>query len=118
MIAMENHCKKIDSEISEAKKKWKSHSNYFKTVDQALNDMHQKIQYIERQSLSEENVELKERVIQQQSRSMGDDLIFKGIPDDYNPYENTEAKIKNFIKNELKCEDEIKLHVVHRLKPN
>jgi hypothetical protein len=43
--------------------------------------------------LYEENCELKERVVQQQSRSMRDNLIFKGIPDDYNPVEDTEGKI-------------------------
>jgi hypothetical protein len=47
--------------------------------------------------LYEENCELKERVVQQQSRSMRDNLIFKGIPDDYNPVEDTEGKIKDFI---------------------
>ena len=56
--------------------------------------------------------ELKERVVQQQSRSMRDNLIFKGIPDDYNPVEDTEGKIKDFIKSELGIEDEINFHVV------
>jgi hypothetical protein len=28
---------------------------------------------------------------------MRDNLIFKGIPDDYNPVEDTEGKIKDFI---------------------
>jgi hypothetical protein len=49
----------------------------------------------------EENCELKERVVQQQSRLMRDDLIFKGIPDDYNPVEDTGGKFKDFIKSEL-----------------
>ena len=49
--------------------------------------MHNKVQDIDRQNMKlyEENCELKERVVQQQSRSMRDNLIFKGIPDDYNP---------------------------------
>jgi hypothetical protein len=52
-----------------------------------------------------------------QSRSMRDNLIFKGIPDVYNPVEDTEGEVKDFIKAELGIEDEINFHVVHRLKP-
>jgi hypothetical protein len=48
---------------------------------------------------------------------MRDNLIFKGIPDDYNLVKDTEGKIKDFIKSELGIEDEINFHVVHRLKP-
>jgi hypothetical protein len=73
-------------------------------MDQGLTDMHNKVQDIDRQNmiLYEENCELKERVVQQQSRSMRDNLIFKGIPDDYNPVEDTEGKIKVFIKSEFR----------------
>jgi hypothetical protein len=67
--------------------------------------------------LYEENCELKERVVQQQSRSMRDNLIFKCIPDDYNPVEDIEGKVKYFVKSELGIGDEINFHVVHRLKP-
>ncbi|CAC5387097.1 unnamed protein product [Mytilus coruscus] len=49
--------------------------------------------------LFEENRQLKEKVIEQQSRSMRENLIFKGVPDDYNPDEDTEAILKDFIKN-------------------
>ena len=59
-------------------------------MDQGLTDMHSKVQDMDRQNtkLYEENCELKERVVQQQSRLRRDDLIFKGIPDDYNPVQN------------------------------
>jgi hypothetical protein len=67
--------------------------------------------------LYEENCEYKERVVQQQARSMRDSLIFKGIPDDYHLVKDTEGKIKDFIKSQLGIEDEINFHVVHRLKP-
>ena len=81
--------------------------------------MHSKVQDMDRQNtkLYEENCELKERVVQQQSRLRRDDLIFKGIPDDYNPVEDTGGKFKKFIKSELGIEDEINFHVVHRFKP-
>jgi hypothetical protein len=41
----------------------------------------------------------------------------KCIPDDYIPVEDTEGKVKDFVKSELGIEDEINFHVVHRLKP-
>jgi hypothetical protein len=88
-------------------------------MDQGLTDMHNKVQDIDRQNMKlyEENCELKESVVQQHSRSMRDNLIFKGIPDDYNPVEDTEGEVKDFIKAELGIEDEINFHVVDRLKP-
>ncbi|VDH95417.1 Hypothetical predicted protein [Mytilus galloprovincialis] len=47
---------------------------------------------------------------------MRENLIFKGVPDDYNPEEDTEAILKDFIKSEIQIEEEINFHVVHRLK--
>ena len=48
---------------------------------------------------------------------MRDNLIIKGIPDSYDQEENTEEKVKHFIKTELNIDEEINFHVVHRLKP-
>ena len=119
LVNMETHCQTIDNEILDIREQLKRHTINFSTMDQGLTDMHNKVQDIDRQNMKlyEENCELKERVVQQQSRSMRDNLIFKGIPDDYNPVEDTEGKIKDFIKSELGIEDEINFHVVHRLKP-
>jgi hypothetical protein len=54
-------------------------------MDQGLIDMHNKVQDMDRQNMKlyEKNCEIKERVVQQQSRSMRDNLICKGIPDEY-----------------------------------
>ena len=81
--------------------------------------MSNRVQYIERQSnfLQDENMQLRKKVIQLQSRSMRDNLIIKGIPDSYDQEENTEEKVKHFIKTELNIDEEINFHVVHRLKP-
>jgi hypothetical protein len=86
-------------------------------MDQGLTDMHNKVQDMDRQNMKlyEENCELKESVVQQHSRSMRDNLIFKGIPDDYNPFEDTEGEVKDFIKAELGIEDEINFHVMNCL---
>ena len=88
-------------------------------VDQVLGDAHHKIQSLDRQvsELTNENKMLKERSVEQQSRSMRENLLFKGIPDTYDPDENTEEKVVEFIKTELEIEDNINFHVVHRLKP-
>ncbi|CAC5425315.1 unnamed protein product [Mytilus coruscus] len=68
---------------------------------------------------SQENNALRERVVESQTRSMRDNLIFKGIADveNYNELENTEAKVKEFMGEVLKIKDNINFHVVHRFKP-
>ena len=72
---------------------------------------------MENDRLLQENYELRERIIEMQTRSMRDNLIFKGIPDvvNYKEPENTEAKLKTFISTELGIEEDIPFHVVHRL---
>ena len=48
---------------------------------------------------------------------MRDNLIFKGIQDEYDQRKDTEGKVKEFIKAKLGVEEEVNFHVVHRLKP-
>ena len=112
LVNMETHCQTINNEILDIREQLKRHTINFSTMDQGLTDMHR-----QNMKLYEENCELKESVVQQHSRSMRDNLIFKGIPDDYNPVEDTEGEVKDFIKAELGIEDEIHFHVVHMLKP-
>ncbi|CAC5356085.1 unnamed protein product [Mytilus coruscus] len=73
----------------------------------------------ENQQISQENNALRERVVESQTRSMRDNLIFRGIADveNYNELENTEAKVKEFMGEVLKIKDNINFHAVHRLKP-
>ncbi|XP_052068748.1 histone-lysine N-methyltransferase SETD2-like isoform X1 [Mytilus californianus] len=119
VVSMETHCKKIDCEVSNMKEQIKTHTNNIINLDQGLSEMSNKVQDMGEQNyiLFEENRQLKEKVIEQQSRSMRENLIFKGVPDDYNPDEDTEAILKDFIKSEIQIEEEINFHVVHRLKP-
>ncbi|KAM9704524.1 uncharacterized protein ACNS7B_015206 isoform 1-T2 [Menidia menidia] len=67
--------------------------------------------------VSEENKKIKETVIDLQARSMRDNLVFSGIPEQ--PDEDPEHTIKNFIKTQLKLPEEtvnnISFHRVHRL---
>ncbi|CAC5399373.1 unnamed protein product [Mytilus coruscus] len=119
VVSMETHCKKIDFEVSNMKEQIKTHTNNIINLDQGLSEMSNRVQDMSEQNyiLFEENRQLKEKVIGQQSRSMRENLIFKGVPDDYNPDEDTEAILKDFIKSEIQIEEEINFHVVHRLKP-
>ncbi|CAG2201838.1 unnamed protein product [Mytilus edulis] len=122
VVSMETHCMKIDCEVSNMKEQIKTHTNTIMNIDQGLSEMSNRVQNMDEQNyfLFEENRQLKEKVIEQQSRSMRENLIFKGVPDDYNPEEDTEAILKDFIKSEIQhvqIEEEINFHVVYRLKP-
>ena len=89
------------------------------SLDQGLSDVVHQVQGLQGQNsfLSKQNKLLKEQVIEQQSRYMRENLIFKRIPDTYDPNEDTEAKLKNFIATELEITENVEFHVVHRLKP-
>lgn len=119
VVFMEGQFKRIDGELSDIKQKICINTNSMENLDQGLGDAHHRIQTLDRQvsELTCENKILKERSVEQQSRSMRENLLFKGIPDTYDPDENTEEKVVEFIKTELAIEDNISFHVVHRLKP-
>ncbi|VDI41711.1 Hypothetical predicted protein [Mytilus galloprovincialis] len=117
---MEEHCNKLDSEICGIKTDLKAQTSNIVSLDKGLGGLHSKLQEIETQNitLTDENYKLQEKIIDQQKRSMRDNLIFKGIYDDHDPTENTEETVKNFIKTELGLESkDINFHVVHRLRP-
>ncbi|CAC5396410.1 unnamed protein product [Mytilus coruscus] len=108
MLNIESHCKSPDKDIGDIKSQFTSiNSNRLAHVE------------YENQQISQENNALRERVVESQTRSMRDNLIFKGIADveNYNELENTEAKVKEFMGEVLKIKDNINFHVVHRLKP-
>ena len=90
------------------------------SLDQGLSDVVHQVQGLQGQNsfLSKQNKLLKEQVIEQQSRYMRENLIFKRIPDTYDPNEDTEAKLKNFIATELEITENVEFHVVHRLIQN
>ena len=96
VVFMEGQFKRIDSELSDIKQKLYINTNSMENLDQGLGDAHHRIQTLDRQvsELTYENKMLKERSVEQQSRSMRENLIFKGIPDTYDPDENTEGKVR------------------------
>ncbi|KAL5005420.1 hypothetical protein ScPMuIL_018876 [Solemya velum] len=65
--------------------------------------------------IDQECGELKERLLEVQTRSMKDYLLFGGIPGTSSD-ENTEEMVKHFIKNELEVDDDITFQIVHRLR--
>ncbi|CAG2212337.1 unnamed protein product [Mytilus edulis] len=120
LVDMEEHCNKLDSEICGIKTDLKAQTSNIVSLDKGLGGLHSKLQEIETQNitLTDENYKLQEKIIDQQKRSMRDNLIFKGIYDDHDPTENTEETVKDFIKTELGLESkDINFHVVHRLRP-
>lgn len=56
----------------------------------------------------------RERVLELQTRSMKDNLLFGGIPESH---DDADAAVKDFIKTELEIPDEVNCQVVHRLRP-
>ena len=119
VVYMEGQFKRIDSELIDIKQQIKTNTNNIGKIDQGLVESYNKIQCLDRQvsELAHENMILRERSIDQQLRSMKENLIFKGISDSYDPDENTEAKVVEIIQTELEITDQINFHVVHRLKP-
>ncbi|CAC5368258.1 unnamed protein product [Mytilus coruscus] len=101
LVDMEEHCHRLDSEICGIKTEIKDHTSNIVSLDKGLGGLQLKLQEIETQnmSLTDENYKLQEK-----------SLISKK--------ENTEERVKDFIKRELGLESkEINFHVVHRLRP-
>ena len=66
--------------------------------------------------LKAENILIKEYLIDQRCRSMRDNLIFTGIAETADTYEDTETVLKKFIKDELKQDPEqIDFKRIHRI---
>ena len=117
---IEKHCKSLSSDMDDMKRQLNDHAvnidrncNKNNEMGRHLNEMYEMVQGYQR-----ENFEMREKLIESQTRSMRDNLIFKGIPDVQNETEteDTEAKVKEFIVKELGVEADIHFHVVHRLK--
>ena len=118
---IENQCKLLNRDLNDVKRQI---NNQGKCVDECYTrtvENENRVGHIQGlvQGLMRENSELKERVIETQTRSMRDNLIFRGIPDVQNIKEpkDTESKVKDFITKELGIEENIEFQVVHRLKP-
>ncbi|CAC5375823.1 unnamed protein product [Mytilus coruscus] len=121
MLSIESHCKSLDKDVGDIKSQFTSINSSMKNYGKQTNEFRDRLAHVEyeNQQISQENNALRERVVVSQTRSMRDNLIFKGIADveNYNELENTEAKVKEFMGEVLKIKDNINFNVVHRLKP-
>lgn len=122
--AIENRFSHIETEILQVKSDIKQLENRAAGSEINTTNITQRLNMVERQrdQMKYENDELRERLVDVQSRSMRENLLFGGVeeheserndPDNI----NTENVLQKFIKEKLGIDDEIRFHVVHRLRP-
>ncbi|CAC5416793.1 unnamed protein product [Mytilus coruscus] len=122
--AIENRFSTIETEILQVKHNIKQLENRVSGSEINTTNITQRLNMVERErdQMKFENDELRERFVDVQSRSMRKNLLFGGVeeheserndPDNI----NTEIVLKTFIREKLGIEDEIRFHVVHRLRP-
>ena len=111
----------LQTEINEMKNQLRINSDRIFGNEQRMGHLQYTVEKIDKQNreLYNENVDLKETLLEMQTRSMKDNLIFTNLPETSNNEtpEQSETVIKNFLSNELEIEDNIELHVAHRLRP-
>ena len=122
--AIENRFSKIENEIMQVKHDVKTLDNRISNTELSTANITQRVNLVEqeRDRTRQENMELREKLIDVQSRSMRENLLFGGIEeneDEKNDKENikTEQVLKDFIKTKLNIKDDIQFHVVYRLRP-
>ena len=117
---IEQHCLSVDKEIIDMKQQFANQNDKTDSCMRQSGDLNSRLIKVEEENrwLAQENWKLRERIIETESRSMRENLIFKGIHDVDNirDEEDTEGKVKTFIRNTLEIEEDMKFHVVHRLK--
>ncbi|CAG2228774.1 unnamed protein product [Mytilus edulis] len=121
MNAMEQRFEHLDRNVTDMRQQINNHNTSIQESSIRSSVIEQNVDFIKRENdkLQNENYELRDRIVDIQTRSMRDNLIFRGIPDvsDTKQPENTEEKLQTFLTNELGIENNIPFHVVHRLKP-
>lgn len=111
----------IETEIVDIKSYLNSTSDRITSGEQRSAQIEHYVGKIEYQNkeLYNENIDLKESILEMQTRSMRDNLIFTNLPDtDRNETpEQSEIVVKQFITDNLEVTGDIPFHVVHRLRP-
>lgn len=112
----------VESDIVQLKRSVTDHQNCFETNNQDMNNFHTRLRDMEtaRGELEDMTNKMHESFLDQQSRAMKYNLIFENIPEfkpDPTSSENTEKVLVDFLKSEMKIENGIHFHNVHRLKP-
>ncbi|VDI82834.1 Hypothetical predicted protein, partial [Mytilus galloprovincialis] len=114
----------LETELAEVKQDMKQIEGRVTGSEHVVKQIENRFCFIteEFDNMRQENMELKEKLLEVQSRSMRENLLFGGIledPREKDDYDNieTETVLKKFIKEKLKINEEIKFHIVHRLRP-
>lgn len=119
LLSLENRVQGIQAEIVGIKNELHVHfhSERISSSDQ-LSHIVERVE-IQNKQLYNENIDLKETVLDVQSRSMCDNLIFTNIPEieEYESPEETENVVKIFVSDILQIVENFELHVAHRLRP-
>ncbi|CAG2247635.1 unnamed protein product [Mytilus edulis] len=121
---IENRFSRMENEIVQMKNDVNRLENRVKGTECNNSELSERLNYIEmeRDHIKQENYDLRERVVEMQARSMRENLLFGGIEEDTCEKEDrdniqTEKVLQKFIKEKLNILDNIKFHVVHRLRP-
>ena len=125
MAALENRFSAVENEIVNIKGELSYINGRISGSETISSQLHERLVNleIEKDKMCIENFELREKVIDMQSRSMRENLIFAGLaetqPEKVKGADNihTERVLQNFLRETLGFQEEIKFHVVHRLRP-
>ena len=114
----------FETELNNLKTDMKQLENRLTGTDHSTTHLRQRLEFLqeERNSAKRENEELRERILDMQARSMRENLLFGGIEEDEaekNDPDNTKTELvlKNFLKKDMGIAEDIKFHIVHRLRP-
>lgn len=116
--SIENKFAQVDLTITEIRNELKEHGEKLTGIDFHQTIVEERVSKLEqiRDDQMLECQEMREQLLSVQTRSMKDNLLFGGIPEQVGE-EDTEQVVKDFIRKELDIESDIKFSVVHRLRP-
>jgi len=112
----------VENDISQLKRSIMDQQKLIESNDEEMRHFHTRIREheIACNELEEKIKQTHESFLDQQTRAMKYNLIFENIAQvipDATTNENTEAVLKEFLKNEMNIDNQIAFHNVHRLKP-
>lgn len=123
LTAIENRCEVIHSELNKMKIKVDKNRERIERLEYNDAELQDDVNFLhqDKQELFRISRELKEDILEVQTRSMRDNLLFGGITrrlkcgEDGREYEDTEEVIKEFIVKEMDIQENISFERVHRI---
>lgn len=122
LTAIENKCEGIHAELNKMKIKVEKNTERIERLEYSGAELQDDVNFLhqDNQELFKINKELKEEILEVQTRSMRDNLLFGGITrklkrsQEGREYEDTEEVIE-FLVNEMGIQEEISFERVHRI---